>query len=44
MARRRKSSWKALAVLGAAVGLGAYFGDDLKEKFDSVVGGLGKKK
>lgn len=43
MARRRKSSWKGLAVLAGAIGVGAYFGDELKEKFKSVTEGLGKK-
>lgn len=43
MARRRKSSWKGWAVLAGAVGLGAYFGDEIQDKFKSVVGGLGKK-
>lgn len=43
MARRRKSPVKGFLILAAAVVGGAYFGDDLKEKFNSVVGGIGKK-
>ena len=43
MARRRKSSWKAWAIIAVAVGGGAYFGDEIKEKYNDVVGGLGKK-
>jgi hypothetical protein len=43
MARSRKSPIKGFIILAAAVAGGAYFGDDLKEKFNSVVGGMGKK-
>jgi hypothetical protein len=43
MARRRKSPVKGFLFLAAAIAGGAYFGDDLKEKFHSVLGGLGKK-
>lgn len=41
--RRKKSSWKAWAILLGVGAAGAYWGDEIKEKVNDVVGGLGKK-